>query len=116
MSNASRLLLIAAPALFLPGCAAKTIYDVATTPVRTTRDAVDRAGKTYDFLTTSQSEKDEKRGRSIRKREERLAKLERRYREESDDCAAGDEEACDARHDTWDEMEAIRPTVPAMAY
>ena len=47
-------------ALVLPGCAAKTAFDLATTPVRNTRDTINAAGKAYDLATTSQSEADEK--------------------------------------------------------
>lgn len=61
--------------LALGGCLAKTAVDVATMPVKA-------VGWTADKLTTSQSEADEKRGREIRKQEERLAKEERRRRKE----------------------------------
>lgn len=60
--------LLAASALLLPGCIARTALDVATAPVKV-------AGKAVDLATTSQSEADEKRGRELRKREERLGKL-----------------------------------------
>jgi hypothetical protein len=61
--------------LALGGCLAKTAVDVATMPVKA-------VGWTADKLTTSQSEADEKRGREIRKQEERIAKEERRRRKE----------------------------------
>ncbi len=63
-----------APALLsltLTGCIAQTAVDIVTLPVRA-------ASKTVDVLTTSRSEADEKRGREIRKREECIAKEERR--------------------------------------
>lgn len=96
----------------LPGCAAVTAYEVATTPVRTAKSAAKTVGKTYDVLTTSQGERDQKLGRSLRKRQERHDRLERRYREQADDCADGDDDACDARLATWEEMMAIRRTLP----
>lgn len=60
---------------FLSGCIAKTAVDVATAPVKV-------GSKAVDLATTSQSEADEKRGREIRQREERLGKLQRRYEKE----------------------------------
>ena len=108
--------LVIAATLFLTGCAAKTAFDLATTPVRNTRDSINAAGKAYDLLTTSQSESDEKRGRTLRRNQERLARLERRYRDQSEDCAAGDREACDDRYATWDEIQQVRQYVPAAAY
>lgn len=98
------ILVMAAP--LLSGCIAKTIVDVATAPVKV-------ASKAVDLATTSQSEADEKRGRDLRKREARLGKLERRYREELADCEDGDNGACRDARDTYKEIEALRPTIPA---
>lgn len=92
-------------ALTLSGCLAKTALDVVTAPVRLT-------GKAVDLATTSQSEADEKRGREIRKREERLGKLERRYEGERDRCEAGDEASCAAARATYAEISEIMPTIP----
>ena len=83
-----RVPIVAAFALLLPGCLAKTALDVATLPVKVASAAVDAA-------TTSQSEADEKRGREIRKEEERLGRerrqLEERCRKDrplpTDDCS-----------------------------
>lgn len=61
----------------LGGCLAKTAVDVATMPVKA-------VGWTADKLTTSQSEADEKRGREIRRQEERLAKDERKRKKEEE--------------------------------
>ncbi|WP_066558034.1 hypothetical protein [Croceicoccus bisphenolivorans] len=94
-----------AASLTLGGCIAKTALDVATAPVRMT-------GKAVDLATTSQSEADEKRGREIRKREERLGKLDRRYRDEIDRCDNGDAASCAAARATYAEIQAILPTVP----
>ncbi|MFV0644158.1 MAG: hypothetical protein ACK5NN_06600 [Sphingomonadaceae bacterium] len=92
--------------LLLSGCIAKTAVDVATAPVRV-------AGKAVDLATTSQSEADEKRGKELRKRLERLGKLERDYERESRSCENGNEDACDKARDIYDEIRIILPTVPA---
>jgi len=92
-------------ALALQGCLAKTALDVATAPVKV-------AGKAADLATTSQSEADEKRGRELRKREERLGKLERRYRDQREDCEDGKRKACDKARETYEEIERLRPTIP----
>lgn len=113
MTPLGKLAAISALALGLNGCAAKSVFDIATTPVHTARGGAKTAANTYDVLTTSQSEKDQKRGRKIRKREARLAKLEREYRSQNDDCARGDRSACADRNETWQEMEALRPLIPA---
>ncbi len=78
-------------ALLLPalsGCIAKTIVGVATAPVRV-------AAKAVDLATTSQSEADEKRGRELRKSEERLGRLERDHERHSRQCADGNARACE---------------------
>ncbi len=94
------------PAAFaLQGCLAKTALDIATLPDKVVSEGVDLA-------TTSQSEADEKRGREIRRREERLARLEGRYREERAECEAGDRSACEDARATYSEIEAVLPTVP----
>ena len=105
--SAMRILPIAALAapLLLGGCLAKTALDVATAPVRI-------ASKGVDLATTSQSEADEKRGREIRKREQRVAKLDKNLREQEDDCLKGDDKACREAVATRREMEELLPTVP----
>lgn len=69
-----RVLLAFLP-LALGGCLARTAVDVATMPVKA-------VGWTADKLTTSQSEADEKRGRELRKADERRAKEEKRRAKE----------------------------------
>lgn len=91
--------------LLTTGCIG-TLVDVATLPVRA-------AGKAADLVTTSQSEADEKRGRELRAREERLGKLQRAYREQREDCEDGDSRACDKARRTYDEIQALLPTLPA---
>jgi hypothetical protein len=70
----------------LGGCVS-TVASVVTAPVRAVSGAVDLA-------TTSQSEADEKRGRELRQREERLGRLDRRYRQLAERCGDGDQRAC----------------------
>ena len=85
----------------LSGCIAKTAVNVATAPVRVASGAVDLA-------TTSQSEADEKRGREMRKREQRLGQLERRYYDQRQTCDAGEEASCEAARATYAEIDALR--------
>ena len=91
-------------ALATSGCVG-TLVDVATAPVKV-------VSKGVDLATTSQSEADEKRGREIRRREERLAKLEREYEKQLDECEEGDRRACSEARDTYAEMQQILPTIP----
>ena len=86
------------------GCVS-TLVDVATAPVKV-------VSKGVDLATTSQSEADEKRGREIRRREERLAKLEREYEKQLDECEEGNRRACSEARDTYAEMQQILPTIP----
>jgi hypothetical protein len=48
-------------ALLLPGCVARTAWNVATVPVKA-------GGKVVDWSTTSSEEADRNRGKDIRKR------------------------------------------------
>lgn len=100
-----RSLAIIAAALTLQGCLAKAAVGVVTAPVRI-------VSKGVDAVTTSQSEADEKRGREIRRREERLAQVEREYNKQLSRCQKGDEEACDEAQALKTEWEALLPTVP----
>lgn len=87
------------------GCVARTLVNAATAPVRATSRMVDLA-------TTSQSEADEKRGRALRQREERLGRLERSYQFEAERCAKGDAAACTRRDAAAGEIDLLLPTVP----
>lgn len=98
------ILAVTAP-LMLGGCLAKAVAEVATAPVRLANSAVDVA-------TTSQSEADENRGREIRRREERLGKLERDYARLAEDCDEGDDEACREAIAVRREMDSLLPTIP----
>jgi hypothetical protein len=97
------LVLLLTPAL--GGCLAKTAFDVVTAPVRIASGAVDLA-------TTSQSEADENRGREIRRREERLARLEREWLDADEECRDGEGDACRERDQLRAEMDALIPTIP----
>ena len=98
--------LVLAP--LLSGCLS-TAASIVTAPVRV-------AGKAADWATTSQSEADEKRGREMRKREERLGKLERSYGRNRQKCDRGDDEACEAARADYDEMQDLMPSVPYERY
>ena len=98
-------LIFAASASFLLAGCLGTVADVVTAPVKV-------AGKAVDLATTSQSEADEKRGREIRRREERLGKLEREYAKQLDNCNDGDRRACEKATATYAEIQQILPTIP----
>lgn len=86
-------------ALMTSGCIARMAADVVTAPVKV-------VSKTADVLTTSQSEADEKRGRAIRKEEERIGKLARERYKAQRECAKNPEsEACDRLERLNDEIE-----------
>jgi len=90
--------------LFLSGCIS-TAASIITAPVRVVQ-------KGADWATTSQSESDRNRGRDIRRREERLGKLERDYRRHSEQCSDGDRDACDRASAEHDEMQDLMPSIP----
>lgn len=96
------LALAAAP--LLSGCIS-TAAKLVTAPVRV-------AGKGVDMMTTSQSEADEKRGRELRQREERLGKLQRQHDKHMRECNDGDERACLKARDDYAEMQQIMPSIP----
>lgn len=91
--------------LALQGCLAKAAVDVVTLPVKA-------ASRGVDLATTSQSEADEKRGREIRKREERLGELERDYTRQMKRCGDGDDAACEKAQAIRAEMKALMPGIP----
>lgn len=92
----------------LGGCVARTLVDVATAPVKV-------VSKGVDLATTSQSEADEKRGRALRKLEERYGKLEREYAKVDRKCSEGSEKDCARRDAIVAEMDTIRPQLPVRA-
>ena len=99
------LVLLAIASFSVSGCLAKTAFDVATAPVRA-------ASKAVDLATTSQSEADEKRGREVRKREERLGQLQRERDKSDKACLAGDRRACDRSSAINAEIQLLLPQVP----
>ena len=106
MGHALRLIVVAAAGFALQGCLAKTAVSAVTLPVKVASSAVDVA-------TTSQSEADQKRGREIRQREERLGRLQRDYARQIDKCGEGDRRACDHARLTYAEMQVLLPSIPA---
>lgn len=103
-----RIALIIPAALIVSGCIARTAIDVATAPVKV-------ASKAVDLATTSQSEADEARGREIRRREERLGRMQRDYAKLADDCEDGKDKACREAVVLRREIEAALPGVPVEA-
>ena len=100
-----RPLLLALPAvLLLSGCI-RTAASIVTAPVRI-------ASKGVDWATTSQSESDENRGREIRRREERLGKLQRSYDKHMRQCQAGDQGACRTARTEYEQLQDLMPSVP----
>lgn len=82
-----RGILVLSAALLLQGCVTSIVKDVVTAPIKV-------VSKTADVLTTSQSESDEKRGREMRKHEEKLGKLAREREKAVKKCERGDSDAC----------------------
>lgn len=104
----SRLLPLASlslAALTLGGCIS-TAANIVTAPVRV-------AGKGVDMMTTSQSEADEKRGREMREREERLGDLRRNYDRHMRECSRGDSRSCLKARNEYAEMQQLLPSVSA---
>lgn len=97
-------IVVAAPlaALLLSGCLATTALDVVTLPVRV-------ASKGVDLATTSQAESDQKRGREIRQREERLGTLAREFDKLQGQCLRGDVRACERQSSIKAQMDSIGP-------
>ena len=87
------------------GCLAKAAADVVTAPVRI-------ASKAVDLATTSQSERDEARGRELRETEEQLGQLERRYFKQREACRDGDQDACAKARETYSEMQQLSRALP----
>ena len=98
-----RMILVApAAALLLSGCLAKTALDVVTLPVKVASAGV-------DAVTTSQSEADQKRGREIRLREEKLGKLQREFDKLQGQCLDGDRRACEKQSSIRAQLDSIGP-------
>jgi hypothetical protein len=105
MGHTIRFIAAGAAAFALQGCLAKTAVSAVTLPVKVASSGVDMA-------TTSQSEADQARGREIRRREERLGRLQRDYDRQIDRCGDGDREACDQARQTYAEMQVLLPSIP----
>ena len=96
------ILAVPAAALLLSGCIAQTALDVVTLPVKV-------ASKGVDLATTSQSESDQKRGREIRQREEKLGKLQREFDKLQGQCLDGDRRACEKQSSIRAQLDSIGP-------
>ena len=83
-----KIILAYIPLFLLSGCVTSIVKEVVTAPIKV-------ISKTADVLTTSQSEADEKRGRDVRKQEEKLGKLSRERGRLARKCQDGDREACE---------------------
>ena len=80
------------------GCIAKTAVDVVTLPVKA-------VGSGVDAVSTSSSERDQKRGREMRKREDQLR---RDYRDFDKLCREGDQQACVTRDQIAADYDALQ--------
>lgn len=87
-------------AILVSGCIARTAASVVTAPVRV-------VSKGVDLATTSQSEADEKRGRSMRHQEQRLEDLDRQYRRNSQRCSSGEQNACQQAQHDYDDIQRL---------
>lgn len=93
---------ISLAAFLLSGCLAKTALDVVTLPVKVASAGV-------DAVTTSQSEADQKRGREMRLREEKLGKLQREFDKLQGQCLDGDRRACEKQSSIRAQLDSIGP-------
>lgn len=99
----TRPLLFLAPlaALTLSGCIASTAASIVTAPVKV-------GAKAVDLATTSQSEADENRGRAMRKRDEKIEKLQKKYNRRLEACNRGETAACAEANQISGEIEQLR--------
>lgn len=104
-----RLATLIPAGLALAGC---TAMDVVSLPVKVAKTGVGAVSAGVDAVTTSQSEADQKRGRDIRQREERLGKLQRDYDKLAERCTDGDDKACRQSVEVRAEIDALLPGVP----
>jgi hypothetical protein len=72
-----RRILMLIAAIPLSGCLARTAVDIVTLPVKAVSAGV-------DAVTTSQSERDERRGRELRREEERRGRAAREHQADPD--------------------------------
>ncbi|MFM5885447.1 MAG: hypothetical protein ACKOQ3_09020 [Novosphingobium sp.] len=105
MRYGTRIMAVCFLAVPLGGCIARTAVAVVTAPVKV-------VSKGVDLATTSQSEADEKHGRALRQREERLGQLERGYDKAAALCAQGDAAACQRRDALARDIAILMPQVP----
>ena len=94
--------------IMISGCVVRTAADIVTAPVKVVSAGVDAA-------TTSQSEADEKRGRELRRAEEELGKLNRRYGKQLEECRDGNDRACFQARETYSEIQILLRNNPSLA-
>jgi hypothetical protein len=103
------LLFVTLAAISVSGCvvgtAVNTAVGVATLPVKV-------ASRAVDLATTSQAEADRNRGRELRRREERLGKLEREHARYAQRCQGVNTDACNKAEQLSAEMAVLLPQVP----
>ena len=95
------LFLVPLAAFALSGCIASTAASIVTATVRVGAKAVDMA-------TTSQSEADENRGRAMRKRDGKIAKLQKKYNHRLEACNRGETAACAEANQISGEIGQVR--------
>ncbi len=95
------LILLTLP-LFTSSCGIPTVVgSVVTAPVKI-------ISKSADLATTSQSEKDENRGRQMREREEELGRLTRQREKYAEKCQQDrDDDACEKYTETERKLEVL---------
>ena len=103
--RARQFVALALVSLTLQACLARAAVDVVTLPVKA-------VGAGVDAVTTSQSEADEKRGRELRKREERVGQLQREYEKAMERCGEGDDLACEHAQAIRSEQKALMQGLP----
>jgi len=96
--RATILITLAMP-IVLGGCVS-TVKSVVTAPVKA-------VGQVADWSTTSQDEADRNRGRELRKREERVGKLQRQRDKAAEKCRSGDQDQCRRAEVLDHEIEAV---------
>ncbi len=96
--RATILMTLAMP-IVLGGCVS-TVKSVVTAPVKA-------VGQVADWSTTSQDEADRNRGRELRKREERVGKLQRQRDKAAEKCRSGDQDQCRRAEVLDHEIEAV---------
>ncbi|HET6537512.1 MAG TPA: hypothetical protein VFG34_05280 [Sphingopyxis sp.] len=97
---ADKITLAAAMMLMLLSGCVSTAKTVVTAPFKA-------AGQIVDWSTTSEEEADRNRGKALRQRDERLAKLHRQQQKAAKSCAKGSQQQCQRSELLAHEIEAL---------